>query len=115
MPRRPWRVSVTRQAWADLEEILSWTAREFGPRQSRAYETTIATAIAALRNGPGVSGARARDDIQPGLRTLHVARKGRRGRHFLFFRVVSEELRTLAVTRILHDSMDFARHIANDE
>ena len=37
---------------------------------------------ASLRTVRNVAGSKARDEIMPGLRTLHVARRGRRGRHF---------------------------------
>ncbi len=47
----------------------------------------MAIAIEALEKGPDVLGAKARDDIQPGIRTLHVARQARAGRHFVVFRV----------------------------
>jgi toxin ParE1/3/4 len=51
----------------------------------------------------------------PGLRTLHVARHGRRGRHFLMYRVAAE--RTIEVARSLDDRMDLQQHIAavNDD
>lgn len=73
----------------------------------------MAFAIEALEGGPDVLGARVRDDIQPGIRTLHVARQGRAGRHFVVFRVVGSYIDVL---RLLHDSMDLPRHLpaAND-
>ncbi|HEY7248071.1 MAG TPA: hypothetical protein VH678_29765 [Xanthobacteraceae bacterium] len=50
-----------------------------------------------------------------GLRTLHIARHGRRGRHLLMYRVAAE--RTIEIARIRHDSMDLSRHLplADDE
>jgi hypothetical protein len=41
-------------------------------------------AIAELANGPDIAGSEVRNDIMAGLRTLHIARHGRRGRHFLY-------------------------------
>ena len=51
----------------------------------------------------------------PGLRTLHVARHGRRRRHFLLYRIVKG--RTIEIGRILHDQMDLQLHVpfATDE
>ncbi len=54
-------------------------------------------------------GARQREDIGPGIRTLHVARKGRKGRHLVVFRVASPpNEQVIDVLRLLHDSMDLA-------
>ncbi|MEW6692080.1 MAG: hypothetical protein AB1340_04535 [Pseudomonadota bacterium] len=71
-------------------------------------------AIEALHEGPDILGTKARDDIAPGIRTLHVARQGRKGRHFLMFRVAPAG-RVIKVPRLLHDSMDLSRHWPNDD
>jgi toxin ParE1/3/4 len=44
-----------------------------------------------------------------GLRTLHVARRGRRGSHFLIYRAAPKS--TIEIVRILHDRMDLKRHV----
>jgi len=62
-----------------------------------------------LAAGPEISGSKARDDILPGVRTLHVARHGRRGRHLLLYRVGRGPV--IEIGRILHDSMDLQRHV----
>lgn len=98
-----WTVRLGQQAEQDYVEILKWTAKSFGERQAITYSETMALAIEALESGPDVLGARARDDIQPGIRTLHVARQGRAGRHFVVFRVAGLDIDVL---RLLHDSMD---------
>jgi toxin ParE1/3/4 len=111
-PRRSWRVRLTAQAEADVAEILEWSARQFGEAQARRYAETLTSAIEALSEGPGVHGAKARDEIGIGLLTLHAARKGRRGRHFLLFRVSREAGRPgIDVLRVLHDAMDLGRHV----
>lgn len=66
-------------------------------------------AVGVLTDGPDAPGVRQRDEIAPGMRTLHVARQGRRGRHFVVFRVGGDQV--IDVLRLLHDSMDLARHI----
>jgi len=66
-------------------------------------------ALAALFSEPELRDSQARDEIQPYLRSLHVARKGRRGRHFLLYRVRQSDV--IEVPRILHDSMDLGRHL----
>jgi toxin ParE1/3/4 len=106
---RRWRVRLGAVAELDFANILKWTTENFGSRQARIYRDTLMQAIGELANGPDVPGSRARDEIMSGLRTLHVARRGRRGRHFLLYRVV--EGRIIEIGRILHDQMDLQRHL----
>jgi toxin ParE1/3/4 len=103
-----WRVRLGQQAEQDYVEILQWTAQTFGEGQASTYAVTIALAIAALEGGPEILGATAREDIQPGIRTLHVARQGRAGRHFVVFCATGSDIDIL---RLLHDSMDLPRHL----
>ncbi|WP_341327404.1 type II toxin-antitoxin system RelE/ParE family toxin [Methylotuvimicrobium sp. KM2] len=104
-----WTVRLARQAEQDIADILTWTAERFGPQQAEVYRETLTQALAALIDGPGVMGAKCRDDIQQGVFVLPVARHGRRGRHILDFR--QSEAGFVDVLRVLHDSMDMARHI----
>jgi toxin ParE1/3/4 len=110
-----WRVRLGIAAELDFANILKWTAENFGARQSRVYRDTLVHAIGELTDGPDVVGSKARDEIMPGLRTLHVARHGRRGSHFLMYRAAPES--TIEIVRILHDRMDLQRHVpfARDE
>jgi toxin ParE1/3/4 len=107
-PRR-WRVRLGAGAELDFANILRWTAENFGDDQARVYRDTLVQTIGELANGPDVTGAKARDDIMRGARTLHVARHGRRGRHLLLYRVIGD--RIIEIARILHDSMDLRRHV----
>jgi toxin ParE1/3/4 len=110
-PRRWRRVRLTAQAEADVAEILEWTAQQFGPVQARRYAEPLTSAIEALDEGPDVRGVKPRDEIAPGLLALHVARMGRRGRHFLLFHAGDAAGRSvIGVLRVLHDAMDLARH-----
>jgi len=90
-----------------------WTVRLGQQAEQQDYVETIALAIESLEGGPDILGARAREDIEPGIRTLHVARQGRAGRHFVVFRAAGSDIDVL---RLLHDSMDLPRHLpsAND-
>ena len=109
MAEQRWRVRFGAAAELDFANILKWTADNFGARQSRAYRNTLVQAIAELADGPDVAGSKARDEIMPGLRTLHVARHGRRGSHFLIYRAAPRS--TIEIVRILHDRMDLQRHV----
>jgi toxin ParE1/3/4 len=108
-----WRVRLGAVAELDFANILKWTTENFGARQARIYRDTLVRAIGELATGPDVAGLKARDEIKPGLRTLHIARHGRRGRHLLLYRVVAG--RIIEIGRILHDQMELQRHLPTDE
>jgi toxin ParE1/3/4 len=109
-----WQIRLGHQDGQDFMDILSWTAKFFGKAQATSYSQTISQALQALKDGPEILGCKSRNDIEPGLRTLHVARLGRKGRHFVVFRVGGAH--TIDILRLLHDSMDLPRHLqaAND-
>lgn len=109
-----WQVRLAERAELDFFEIIAWTVENFGAHQAESYAETLTLAVESLHDGPGILGAKAREDLGPGIRTLHVAREGRRGRHFVVFR--EAEGQVIDVLRLLHDSMDLARHVppAND-
>jgi toxin ParE1/3/4 len=109
MIARPWRVRLGAVAEVDFANILKWTTENFGTRQAEIYRDALLRAIGELANGPDAPGSRARNEIMRGLRTLHIARHGRRGRHFLLYRAV--EGRIIEIGRILHDQMDVQRHL----
>ena len=107
-----WHVRLTSQAEQDLFDIVSWTAKNFGTNQAEYYAETITLAIEALHDGPEILGIRVREDIGSGILTLHVARHGRKGRHFMVLN--TSEGRIINILRLLHDSMDLARHLPED-
>ncbi len=111
-----WILRLTGAAEVDFEAILLWTLEQFGDAQARAYADILSAAVQALIAGPEQPGIKARPEIGRDLYTLHVARYGRRGRHFVLFRADAGSAdRQIEILRILHDSMDLARHVPGDE
>lgn len=111
-----WRVRLATTAQEDYQDILQWTVDQFGLNQARTYAETVAAALEDLCSGPGIVGVKARSEIGPKLYTLHVARKGRKGRHFVMFQASHEPGGdVINVLRILHDSMDLQRHLPVDD
>ena len=109
---RTWTVRLTAAAEGDFEEILRWTADQFGDGQARIYADTLSAALNDPSAGPSVIGAKKRDDILKGIFTLHFARKGRKGRHFVMFRVGrAPDGEVIEVLRMLHDVADLQRHL----
>jgi toxin ParE1/3/4 len=113
---RGWTVRLTAAAEADFEEILRWTVDQFGEAQARIYAGTVSAALDELAAGPSAVGAKKRDDILKGIFTLHVARKGRKGRHLVMFRVGrAPDHDVIEILRLLHDAMDLQRHLPLDK
>ena len=112
MTETRWRIRLGDEAEKDFARILKYTKDTFGQQQLDAYRITLIEALAALEAGADVLGSVPRDEILPNLRTLHVARKGRRGRHFILYRAAQGNV--IDVIRILHDQMDLVRHIPPD-
>jgi toxin ParE1/3/4 len=107
----PWTVRLTATAESDFQGIIAWTLEQFGDRQARIYAETLSAALVALTGGPTTVGARDRSELGRGLFTLHIARGGRKGRHFVLFRVVKgRSQRQVEVLRLLHDAMDLSAH-----
>jgi toxin ParE1/3/4 len=109
---RHWPVRLATAAENDLRQILAWTSANFGEAQARIYAETLSVALEALVDGPAILGAEKRPDIGRGISTLHVARHGRKGRHFVMFRVGRhQDQDVIDVLRVLHDTMDLQRHM----
>ena len=107
----PWLVRLTAAAAADIDAIVAWTAEHLGKAQARTYARTLVAALRDLQEGPALSGAKERNEISKGLFSLHVGRRGRKGRHIVLFRLGTDAERLcIDVLRILHDSMDLQRH-----
>ena len=115
MPPASWTVHTSASAERDFEGILDWTAEHFGEIQARSYECMLMETLESLRNGPTVRTARSRSKLDRDILRLPVKRGSKRGRHIIFFRVTNYGSRELQVLRILHDSMDFARHLPKRE
>jgi toxin ParE1/3/4 len=108
---RSWTVRLTKSAESDFQSIIVWTLREFGGLQARTYADTLSAALMALTAGPTTVGAKERSEIGRGLFTLHVARDGHKGRHFVLFRIAPDKnQRHIEVLRLLHDAMDLKLH-----
>ena len=108
------RLGTTAQE--DYQDILQWTVDQFGIEQARTYADTLTAALEDLCAGPDILGVRARDEIGLNHYTLHVARKGRKGRHFVLFQVGQPaQGNVIDVLRILHDSMYLQRHLPPDD
>jgi toxin ParE1/3/4 len=108
-----WTVRLAAAAEADYRNIVDWTVEQFGDLQARIYADTLSAALIALAEGLTTVGVRERAEIGRVLFTLHVARDGHKGRHFVLFRVgpSGRRQRHIEVLRLLHDAMDLKLHV----
>ena len=105
-------VQLADAAEDDFWAILRWTEQRFGSQQAIIYKEILLAALDALHEGPAAVGVRNLSQVLPGLFTLHVARKGRKARHFIMFLAGNREKGSVVdVIRILHDSMDIVQHL----
>jgi toxin ParE1/3/4 len=106
-----WSVRLSAAAETDYRQILRWTTQNFVSAQARTYADKLSLALQALIADPDAIGVRERPETGIGIRSLHVARYGRKWQHFLMFRIASNQNSTVIdVLRLLHDSMDLERY-----
>jgi len=85
-----WQVRLSAKAEEDLIAITRWTAEHFGPLQAEQYLETIVLAIDAVNHGSRPLDAKVRNEFGSDIYTLHIARQGRKGRHFLVYSVAND-------------------------
>ena len=114
MPERRFIVELTDAADADFDKIFEWTLQNFGQTQAHRYAATLHTAIERLTENAVPPDAKERRDLGADIYTLHIAGRGRRGRHWLVYS--RRKNNEILIVRILHDSMDIKRRLpSNDE
>ncbi len=87
------------KAIEDLESIYLYSVQEFGVERTEDYILTMEVCFQHLADDPLIS--RKCDYIRHDLRAFNV------GSHVVFIKTTNYGI---AVIRILHQSMDFARH-----
>lgn len=94
------RFVLSPRAQADVDEIWNYTAQRWGDDQAERYLRGIADAVALIAETP--ERGRPCDHVREGYRKYPV------GSHVLFYRMTA---RGVDVVRILHQRMDFDRHL----
>ena len=98
MPNKTYRLYP--KAIEDLESIYVYSIREFGIKRTADYILAIESSFHNLADDPLIS--RICAYIRHDLRAFNV------GSHIIFFKTTSYGI---AVIRVLHQSMDFIRHL----
>lgn len=87
-------IRLSRQARTDLEDIRTYTAKEWGDEQWLRYYRLLVTAFERISADPLIG--RKRDLFRPGLRSLAA------GRHEIFFLPVAAADGAPVIIRIVH-------------
>ena len=88
------------KAVSDLDSIWNYTIETWGEDQAERYLRMINDGFSQIAENPGRS--RECSDIREGYSKYRV------GRHLIFYR---QESYGVDIVRILHQSMDFDRHL----
>ncbi|KTC95613.1 type II toxin-antitoxin system RelE/ParE family toxin [Legionella erythra] len=98
MPNKTYRLYP--KAIEDLQSIYLYSIGEFGTQKTDDYILAIEAGFQYLADDPLIS--RKCDYIRQDLRAFNV------GSHVIFFKMTHYGI---AVIRVLHQSMDFSRHL----
>lgn len=107
----PFQIRISAQAQRDIEDALAWTLKEFGESKYDEYRELIREALVDIAMNPDA--ARRRPELHASARTFHIARRGRRARHFLLLRVAPDGI--VEIGRLLHDGMDLQLHLPDGD
>ena len=88
------------RAIEDLESIYLYSRQKFGVHRTEDYTLAIETSFQHLADDPLI--ARKCDYVHQGLRAFNI------GSHVIFFKITNYGI---AVVRVLHQSMEFRRHL----
>jgi toxin ParE1/3/4 len=98
-----YRLRLSRQAERDLESILQYTYETYGEWQMQIYAAALHEAFETITDNPGLG--HRRSDLSERHRAFHVEH------HFVVYVVYTVSGQTVNVSRILHERMDFTRHM----
>ncbi len=108
---------ISRQARTDIVDILRFTEVKFGEGARRRYQGLLQTTFLSIAEEPGRVGSASREELAPGLRSLHLyfcrlevaTDRVIRPRHIVFYRQVDDQV--IEIVRILHDAMEVSMHL----
>ena len=94
------RFILSPRAQADVDEIWTYTFERWGVEQAELYVRQLGSAVETIAQDP--QRGRPCDEIREGYRRYPS------GSHVVFYRITTKEV---VVVRILHQRMDFNRHV----
>ena len=108
---------LTKLADADIEEILAYTDRRFGPQQFVAYQRLLEHACQLVGEDPMRPGSKTRDELGQSVRSFHLdiaARRKGAASHVLYYlpRDLEDGMRAAVILRVLWDGMEPRARVA---
>lgn len=108
---------ISQDARADIVDILWHSQAKFGLATRRRYQGLILATLDAIAKQPDRIGSQERDQIGPGLRSLHLAHccysstagRTQRPRHVVLYRLGADAV--IEVVRLLHDAMEIQHQL----
>ena len=97
------RVRLLKLAYGDLDSIYAYTLARWGREQAELYVGTLWDAFDKIVAAP--ERWQPRDALYPGCRICLC------GRHAILYRFQEGRVE---IARVLHDAMDFRRHLPGD-
>ena len=110
-------VRISPQACTDIADTLRFTQVRLGESVRNRYQDLLQTTIHSIAEQPTLLGSKMRDELSPGLRSLHLSfnvlemTDGRviRPRHIVFYRAGTDQI--VEILRVLHDAMEVAQNL----
>lgn len=104
-------VRLTVEAERDFTEIARYTVTAFGVVQTMNYAALIEHAMSLLAENPLRPASRARDELRPGVRSMHFSRAAAQrhaAAHVLYYHLVAgaDEAQEIVILRVLHERME---------
>lgn len=116
MPGERYRLIRSAIADADIAEIRAYTLKTHGHEAFKIYTRLLRQAFKDILADPYRPGSKERPEIGEGVRSYHIGLSRERAaspvkspRHLILYYLRTEY--EIAVSRVLHDSRDLARHI----
>jgi toxin ParE1/3/4 len=117
---RTWRLSAA--AEQDIVALLNWTVTHLGASAQERYQRLLVTALRDVADDPERVGSVVRPELGDGVRSYHIRHSRnrcpgdsgivRRPRHLILYRSITPGV--VGVGRVLHDGMEFGRHLPDD-
>ena len=110
-------VRISPQACTDIADTLRFTQVRLGESVRNRYQDLLQTTIHSIAEQPTLLGSKMRDELSPGLRSLHLSfnvlpmTDGRviSPRHIVFYRTGTDQI--VEILRVLHDAMEVTQHL----
>jgi len=110
------RFRLAQPAQNDLANILATSAERWGTEGRRRYASLLAAAMRVVAANPEGPLTQARNELSPGLRSLHLRHarvtppqaKVKKPVHVLYYRAIQPGL--IEIVRVLHERMEPSRH-----